>query len=264
MKIGIIGVGVVGGTYLKYFRERGFTVETYDKSVDPPEALSRLRNCDYLYLCVPTPHCPSEGTDLGAIKEVAAQLSADGCMVPILVKSTLLPGMTENLANTYRLSLVSSPEFLSSRTAYRDLCQQKQILLGFIGSADAEFRVRVASFHELAFPGVPISPCSATEAELAKIACNCFYAVKVQYFNEVHAACRAAGCEFSHVRQLMLNNGWIAPEHTVVPGPDGKFSYGGACLPKDAKAFLTWQNLRGLSAKVLEGAVEEREQIRPE
>jgi UDP-glucose 6-dehydrogenase len=34
-----------------------------------------------------------------------------------------------------------------------------------------------------------------------------------------------------------LLSGYINDTHTYVPGPDGKFGYGGKCFPKDVNAF---------------------------
>ena len=34
-----------------------------------------------------------------------------------------------------------------------------------------------------------------------------------------------------------LLSGYINDVHTFVPGPDGKFGYGGKCFPKDVNAF---------------------------
>ena len=44
----------------------------------------------------------------------------------------------------------------------------------------------------------------------------------------------------------MLNNGWIFPMHTVVPGYDGKTGVGGRCLPKDFLALSDWCRSEGL------------------
>ena len=35
----------------------------------------------------------------------------------------------------------------------------------------------------------------------------------------------------------VLLSGYINDTHTYVPGPDGKFGYGGKCFPKDVNAF---------------------------
>ena len=42
--------------------------------------------------------------------------------------------------------------------------------------------------------------------------------------------------EFQEIRRMLLS-GYINDTHTYVPGPDGKFGYGGKCFPKDVNAF---------------------------
>ena len=37
----------------------------------------------------------------------------------------------------------------------------------------------------------------------------------------------------------------IGNSHMQVPGPDGKFGYGGNCFPKDSQAFLNYSELKG-------------------
>ena len=34
-----------------------------------------------------------------------------------------------------------------------------------------------------------------------------------------------------------LLSGYINDTHTYVPGPDGRYGYGGKCFPKDVNAF---------------------------
>jgi hypothetical protein len=87
------------------------------------------------------------------------------------------------------------------------------------------------------FPGVHISTSSTTMTEMMKISCNTFYAHKVQAFNEIAGVCDAVEVSYPRLRQLMLMNNWINPQHTDVPGPDGLRSYGGMCFTKDLSAF---------------------------
>ena len=49
--------------------------------------------------------------------------------------------------------------------------------------------------------------------------------------------CRRMGADWSSVHAGMLLSGYINDTHTYVPGPDGKFGYGGKCFPKDVNAF---------------------------
>ena len=44
-------------------------------------------------------------------------------------------------------------------------------------------------------------------------------------------------CNYEHIRNGALISGYINEPHTFVPGPDGKFGYGGKCFPKDVDAF---------------------------
>ena len=43
--------------------------------------------------------------------------------------------------------------------------------------------------------------------------------------------------DWARVHAGMLLSGYINDTHTFVPGPDGKFGYGGKCFPKDVNAF---------------------------
>jgi UDPglucose 6-dehydrogenase len=45
------------------------------------------------------------------------------------------------------------------------------------------------------------------------------------------------GGDWAKVHTGTLLSGYINDMHTYVPGPDGKFGYGGKCFPKDVNAF---------------------------
>ena len=45
------------------------------------------------------------------------------------------------------------------------------------------------------------------------------------------------GGNWAKVHTGVLLSGYINDMHTYVPGPDGKFGYGGKCFPKDVNAF---------------------------
>ena len=79
--------------------------------------------------------------------------------------------------------------------------------------------------------------------------CNAFYAVKVQLYNEFYSICKSHNISYNMVRHLMLQNGWIHPMHTQVPGSDGSFGFGGKCLPKDLEALVQWTSNAQSSSK---------------
>jgi UDPglucose 6-dehydrogenase len=120
----------------------------------------------------------------------------------------------------------------------------------------------VQQFYLNFFPNAHISISTSTESESMKIFANSFYAIKVQAFNEFYLLCQANGADFQKITHMMLQNGWINPMHTTVPGPDGKLSYGGACFPKDTQALLATMKRAGTPCQVLDGAVKERNSMR--
>ena len=78
---------------------------------------------------------------------------------------------------------------------------------------------------------------TSLEAEITKYVHNVFGALKVTYFNGVYDLCRRLEANYRMVQQGILLSGYINAPHTQVPGPDGKFGYGGKCFPKDVNAL---------------------------
>jgi UDPglucose 6-dehydrogenase len=95
-----------------------------------------------------------------------------------------------------------------------------------------------------------------------KLFVNNFYAVKIQFFNELYLACKANGSNYSIIKDMMLKNGWINPSHTNVPGKDGKLSYGGACFPKDTNALLHYMKKHNIPCGIIDATVSERNKQR--
>ena len=62
-----------------------------------------------------------------------------------------------------------------------------------------------------------MSHCNSTESESMKSFVNCFYSVKIQFFNELYLLCNANNCDYNTVKELMLKNN----SNISIPG----FSY---------------------------------------
>ena len=59
-------------------------------------------------------------------------------------------------------------------------------------------------------------------------------------------------------------DGRIGHSHLSVPGPDGKFGFGGSCFPKDIQAFISFGEKIGVDMEVLKGAWKTNLNVRPE
>lgn len=218
MKIGIIGVGVVGGSLVKWIiSNTKHSIARWDPAKGFTEELS---GSQAIFICIPVK--PNEQGQ--AIEEIRSTVKfAKGFTEKVFIRSTVLPGTNDELGT------ISCPEFLTARIA-NDEMDRLPIL---VGTCEPQF---IASI----FINKQITMVKNKEAELAKFAHNCFGAMKVTYFNIINDLCKKMSIEYNNVLEGVLLSGFINKPHTQVPGPDEKFGYGGACFPENMEAMRNW------------------------
>lgn len=263
-KVGIVGLGFVGGAIYKSFILKEIEVYTYDKYKNGGIGdLESLLSTDFIFLCLPTLFDEKKNSyNKEAIYETCAYLQKKNYSGLVIIKSTVEPETTNKLTNKYDLKFIHNPEFLTARTAFNDFHNQKHIVLGLGGNCYEKDLIKVKDFYSTIFPLANISVCNCLESESMKIMCNSFYASKIMLFNEYYLLCKKNGSNFNVIKDLMLKNDWINPMHTNVPGPDGKMGYGGACFPKDTKALYQYMKSQNLNSLVLESVIKQNEKIR--
>lgn len=264
-EIAIIGLGSIGGAIFKSFTEKGINVYGYDKYKDG--GIGNIGTCLYanmIFICLPTQYNEKiQQYDKSAIHEVLKFMHENKYNGVVLLKSTVEPGTVYNLMLRYSgLRLMHNPEFSTSRIAYHDFHNQKRIILGTSKSLIKNDIDMIRIFYKKHYPQAEIVICDSMESECMKIFVNSFYASKIQLFNEFYMICEHLELNFNNVRDLMLGNGLINRRHTNVPGPDGKFSYGGSSFPNDTKALLSFMKKEDLPYLALQGIVNERELMR--
>ena len=263
MRVGLVGLGFVGGAIYDTLLEKKCDLRGYDlfKKIG---AFEDVIATDILFLCLPTQYDASKKAyDKSAISGTCSKLSGCEYKGVVVIKSTVEPTTTGELATKYpNLSFVHNPEFLTAATAKEDFANQKHIVLGGTPSTNPSHLEMLRAFYSQHFKGAEISVCSSTESESMKIFANTFYAVKIQYFNEVYAACGNMGANYDTVRDLIVKNGWVNPMHTDVPGTDEMLSYGGLCFPKDTNAIAERLERKGLPNGVIKATIEERDKMR--
>ena len=263
MLLSIIGIGFVGGAILKSFTNKKINVCYYDK-FKKSNTIDECLKSKILFLCLPTQYDPIKNKyDTNAIKETLELLNTFHYNGLVIIKSTVEPETTHNFSLEYpKLKLFHNPEFLSAKTAYEDFHNQTHIVLGRSKNINDDECNLLKDFYAKYYPSAKISICTSTESESMKSFCNCYYSVKIQFFNELYLLCQSNGSDYNKVLNLMLKNEWINPMHTQVPGTDGKLSYGGYCFPKDTNALLAYMNRKNRSSKVLEACILERNEMR--
>lgn len=263
MKIGICGIGFVGNAVYKcLLNYNHLTLFTYDKYKKIND-FNHVLDTDILFICLPTTINNEKQTyDMREIDSTIKSLSLNNYKGAVLIKSTILPPYCANINNIYtNLKIIHNPEFLTARTAVEDFENQKHIVLGFT-KYSADLKDLIKYFYKDIFPFAEISITSSECSSLMKLSCNSFYAVKIQFLTEIYLLCNRLDISYNEVKTLMLNNKWINPEHTTIPGPDGHISFGGACFPKDITALSNFMDKMDISNNVISFTIEERNRMR--
>ena len=241
--IGVVGLGTVGSAIKEALSEK-YNVVGYDlnKKSDPFEALLET---DMIFCCLPTPtHGGKQsyvglgsGQSLIAIYGLFSELRKKDYKGIVVMKSTVLPGTCRKLQKENKqLTIVMCPEFMSASTAYDDFKNGENVI---VGGEDKDAMLEVLNVHKsLGYKeGFMVT---WTEAETIKYIHNVFLACKVGVFNELYDVCQQRKTNYQLCADLACKiTGWINPRHTLVPGPDKKFGFGGDCFPKDIEALLT-------------------------
>lgn len=266
MKVGIIGIGTVGGAMYKSLYEKTINCDVDVIAYDKYKNIGSFENifcCEIVFLCLPTLYnYEISEYDKSAIHEICDQLKNNNYVGLVVIKSTVEPTVSQNIADKYNLLVIHNPEFLSAKTAYEDFHSQKHIIIGSTKQVKNVQLEKLIKLYKNFYENAELSLCTSTESEAIKLFCNNFYSVKIQFFNELYLLCQKLKINYDLVKDTMLKNGWINPMHTVVPGEDGKISYGGMCFPKDTNALLSLMKVIDTPHKVLEATVDERNSLR--
>ena len=233
-KVGIIGNGFVGEAISFAFSSIS---DLYVYDIDPLKSLDDLQsvhNCDYVFICVPTPMFQDGSQDLSYVESAFKKASDKPVYI---LKSTVLPGTTEKLSKQYpNIKIIFSPEFLTERTAKLDMLTQSRIILG------GEFTLteKVKFLFDQRFKLKNIIQTDSKTAELTKYMNNTFFATKVSIMNEFKLLCDKIGANWEDALTGFVSDGRVGDSHLNVPGHDGKRGYGGTCFPKDVNALLNF------------------------
>jgi len=129
MKIGVIGIGVVGQAIKDGFEYIGHEVSVYDIKM-PETKIEDVLGCEITYLTVSTLIGLNEECDLTAVNSVVGQLNDLNYTGLIAIKSTVEPGTTDKLKLQYsNLRFAFVPEFLKERCAFNDFVFNNNILV---------------------------------------------------------------------------------------------------------------------------------------
>ena len=271
----IVGAGVVG--HAEGFALRGHGHAVVFSDVDQALLAQRrtegfqtipmtgldLVGIDVVLVSVSTPTSAGE-IDLRNLETAVAAIGAElgrasssepGRYRVVMVRSTVPPGTTDDIVIPLLeaeaglqagrdFGVCMSPEYLRERNAVNDSVAPRLVVIGQFDDRSGDVAERLnAGF------GCLVHRVAIREAEFQKYAHNLCNASKISLFNELRRVAIAIGVDAEHVFALVAQSAeamWNADYGTLDLGP-----YGGACLPKDLEAFLTWAAQQGLDLPIL-------------
>jgi UDP-N-acetyl-D-glucosamine dehydrogenase len=261
MKVGIVGLGYVGLPLAVAFAEAGCDVVGFDSEPRRVERLQRsesdiedvsserlraaaerftatgehpkLRSCDAVLICVPTPLANQREPDLSYIVDAATQLSSHlerGQL--IVLESTTYPGTTRErvlpileesgLSAGTDFNLAFSPERIDPGRAEDQLRTTPKVVGGLTDACTERAR---ELYSQICDEVVAVS--SPEAAEMSKLLENIFRSVNIALVNELAQLCDRMAIDVWEVVDAASTKpfGFMRFE----PGP----GMGGHCLPVD-------------------------------
>mgnify|MGYP006127104873 FL=1 len=243
LKIGIVGHGFVGGAV-----DYAFTHPEVEKFyVDPKYGTTIDELVDWephvTFICAPTPMAESGFVDASIVEDAALKL-LEHTEGGVVIKSTITPDIVDRLYSSVfeddikRLTI--NPEFLTESNAKAQFVNASYHVIG--GHPDAcQGLAQLYDVYSLCTASEYLFT-SGPEAAFVKYGVNSYLAMKVTFFNQIYDSIQKFGCNFPTVANAIGKDERIGVGHTRVPGYDGKRGYGGACFPKDTKAFTLFDN----------------------
>jgi GDP-mannose 6-dehydrogenase len=199
---------------------------------------------DVSFVCVGTPSMRGGRLDVSGVErscqEVGEALRAKNGFHWIVLRSTILPGTSENIAIPtiekasgkragVDFAVCTNPEFTREGCAVSDFMTPPMTVLGALDPA------HLTAVREI-YNWIPgrVFETTLRVSEMVKYVCNNFHALKVAFANEIGVLCKEMGVDAKSVTEIYTSDTKLNISAAyLTPG----FAFGGSCLPKDVRAL---------------------------
>lgn len=227
-----------------------------------------IRNSDVSFIVVATPSLKDGSFSNAhlekALKKIGAGLKRKNKYHLIVITSTVMPQTTVKTAKSLLeeasgkkcgrgFGLVYNPEFIALGSVIRDFLKPDLVLLGQIHKRDGDFLEKI--YRNTCANKPVFVRMSPLNAEIAKLALNCYITTKITFANSLAALCEKMGGANARIITDALGMDSRVGKKYIRPG----LGYGGPCFPRDNAAFSAFARALGERAKLAE-SVEESNQ----
>lgn len=250
LKLAIVGHGFVGKAV-----DFGFSVNV-DKTIIDPIYGTNVKDLssdipDVIFICVPTPMKINGAIDCSIILNVIKDITEMGLDSVIVIKSSVTPAILKQCADINPNNIVYNPEFLTERNANNDFINPNILIIG--GDKKNTTFIHEIHLQHSKCAECPVFFTDLMTASLVKYTLNTYLATKVLFMNEIYKIHNSmdVSTSWNELTEILKAEGRIGSSHMEVPGPDGRFGFGGACFPKDLSALINFANDQGENLELL-------------
>ncbi len=227
-------------------------------------AAEALEEASISFIIVPTPSLPDGAFDNSFIHQALVML------VPALkektsfhivnIVSTVMPGSCRNDFIPYlekasgkkagcEFGLAYNPEFIAIGSVIADFTNPDIVL---IGETDRCTGDRLEKIYEKTCRNSPyMARTSLLNAEIAKLALNCFCTMKISFANQLASICDTIpGTDAARICEIIGRDSRIGGKY-IKPG----LGFGGPCFPRDNEAFIRFAAAHEASSSLQEAVV---------
>lgn len=219
------------------------------KNITFSTSLSDAVSNDVIFVVVATPSTKDNKYDHTQIENIATELIKFGKQKQrkdLIINCTTFPGYCKTLSDKlkeYNYFVSYNPEFIAQGSIIMDQRMCDNVL---IGEADDYAGTLIESIYKKMVDSDPVyNRMSTTEAELTKLAVNCFLTTKISYANMVGDIATRLGCDPNRVLNAVGTDSRIGSKY-IKPG----FGFGGPCFPRDNRSLAKCGEEVGIDAVI--------------
>lgn len=288
--LGIIGAGRLGICTALVLEEAGFDVLCYDvnkqirdainsrkmesaekgvtemlakaKHIRAVESLDQLLHLDTFFCVVATPSLPDGSYNHEYVDSVADELIR--LLPKHAVKSklfnvccTTMPGYCDTLQDKFnqagcKIDVCYNPEFIAQGNILYGFKNPDILLIGEANQESGDVLESIYNTFVLTKPNI----CRMTrkEAEITKIAINCFITTKISFANTIGDVCVKQGLNADRVLSAIGGDSRIGKKYL-----GWGHGYGGPCFPRDNRALCLYSKRQGIPNRIGEATDETNE-----
>jgi nucleotide sugar dehydrogenase len=253
MKIGIIGLGVVGNANKIGFELLNHEVVVHDLKHNTK--FDKLLQTEMIFICLPTDPKNREECFTTHIEEYVELLNKKSYVGIIVIRSTVYPGFTQKMIDLYsNLKICNSPEFLKERASVEDFMNQNLLV---VGTNDKWIYNKVVEVHGT-YPK-QIDQLLPVETEILKYYANTFAGLRVVFANIFYEICNKFDANYTEIKKSYIKTKNTTDFYLDVN--KNLRGYAGTCLPKDINFISSFLKKLDLDYTLLDSIVKDNDKF---